>query len=99
MKTKTTVVNMRTYKRNDYVLIDRRTKWGNPFMIGRDGTRDDVIIKYKNYIMEKPELLGALHELEGKILGCWCVSEPITEYKGKKVCHGQILLELIGRNK
>jgi hypothetical protein len=24
-----------------------RQKWGNPFAIGRDGTRDEVIAKYR----------------------------------------------------
>ena len=32
---------------NNTVLIDRRTKWGNPFRIGRDGTRDEVIARYR----------------------------------------------------
>ena len=29
------------------VRIDRQTKWGNPFIIGVDGTRDEVCDKYK----------------------------------------------------
>jgi uncharacterized protein DUF4326 len=31
-------------KREPYdVAIDRRTRWGNPFVIGRDGDRETVI--------------------------------------------------------
>lgn len=60
--------------------------WGNPFMIGRDGTRDEVLVQYRAWILEQPELLDRLPELKGKILGCWC--KP-------KRCHGDILLELI----
>lgn len=68
------------------VLIDRRTKWGNPFVIGRDGTRADVLVKYAQWIVTQPELLADLHELEGKTLGCWCAPQP---------CHGDILRGLV----
>ena len=47
------------------VLIDRRTKWGNPFK------REEVITKYKEYILTKPELLKHIPlELKDKTLGC-----------------------------
>ena len=68
------------------VLIDRRTKWGNPFQIGNGMTRDDVISKYEEYIRGRPDLLNSLHELKGKVLGCWC--KP-------KACHGDVLVKLI----
>ena len=32
---------------NNTVLIDRRTKWGNRFKVGVDGTRDEVIALYR----------------------------------------------------
>ena len=54
------------------VYIGRPSKWGNPFVIGKDGTREEVIEKYREYILNKPELLKDLAELKGKILGCWC---------------------------
>ncbi len=41
------------------VYIGRPSKWGNPFQIGRDGTRAEVIARYE------------LGQLEGKTLGCW----------------------------
>lgn len=64
------------------VYIGRGSKWGNPFVIGKDGDREEVISKYEIYIMNKPDLIKQLPELQGKVLGCWC--KP-------KNCHGDIL--------
>lgn len=69
----------------DAVRIDRATKWGNPFKIGIDGTRDEVIAKYREYILGRPDLLADLPELKGKALACWCAP---------KACHGDVLAEL-----
>ena len=79
----TTVVNRR--KGVYDVYIGRGSKWGNPFMIGRDGSRKQVIDKYREYINKKPELLECLNELKGKRLGCYC--KPLA-------CHGDVLVEL-----
>jgi len=68
------------------VFIGRPSKWGNPFVIGKDGTREEVIEKYRAYILKKPELLACLVELKGKTLGCFCKPLP---------CHGDVLVELI----
>ena len=74
-------------KREKYdVYIGRPGKWGNPFSIGKDGTREDVIKKYEEWIRNNSKLLNDLHELKGKILSCWCVP---------KACHGDILIKLI----
>lgn len=74
-------------KKESYdVLIDRRTKWGNPFVIGRDGTREEVIAKYRQWIPTQPHLMNSLHELKDKILGCWCKPNQ---------CHGDVLIELV----
>ena len=60
-------------KKDPYdVYIGRGSKWGNPFKIGRDGTRGDVIVKYREWILNNTELLEDLYELDGKVLGCWC---------------------------
>jgi hypothetical protein len=45
----------------------------NPFVLGRDGARDDVIAKYRAWIVRQPALMAALHELRGKDLVCWCL--------------------------
>jgi hypothetical protein len=80
----TKIVNKRKDKYDVY--IGRPSKWGNPFKVGRDGTREEVIEKYREWIKTQPELLAQLGELRGKILGCWC--KP-------KACHGDVLVELI----
>ena len=54
------------------IYIGRPSRWGNPFEIGRDGTREEVIAKYEAWILTQPELLAALPELAGRTLGCWC---------------------------
>jgi len=68
------------------VYIGRPSKWGNPFSIGVDGTREEVITKYENWVKNNPDLMRDLPELKGKILGCWCYP---------KHCHGDVLVELI----
>ena len=74
-------------KKESYdIYIGRGSKWGNPFIIGRDGNREEVISKYEAYIMSKPELINFLPELIDKTLGCWC--KP-------KICHGDILKRLV----
>ncbi len=82
---KTKVVNVS----DDYdVFIGRPSKWGNPYMIGRDGNRAAVIEKYRIWLMSKTSLMAGLGELEGKRLGCFCAP---------KACHGGVLVELIER--
>ena len=90
---KTTVVRC---KKHEYdVYIGRPSKFGNPFRIGADGTRVQVIEKYREYIGDNVELLIALEELRGKRLGCWCVDEPVDCVREHKQCHGEVLLELL----
>jgi len=83
-KNETKVVNIR-FQDHD-VYIGRGSKWGNPFKIGRDGNRKEVIDKYEKYIREKPELLKDLDELKNCRIGCFCF--PLF-------CHGDILIKLI----
>jgi len=85
----TRVVNIKKYSDehiDNYVYIGRGSKWGNPYHIGKDGTREEVIIKYEKYIRGRPELLADLPGLEGQVLGCYC--KP-------KACHGDILVKLL----
>ncbi|OUW96006.1 MAG: hypothetical protein CBD97_01995 [Pelagibacteraceae bacterium TMED237] len=64
--------------------------WANPFKIGKDGDREEVLRKYKEYITirldREPQLLKELAKLKGKNLGCWCYPDP---------CHGDILKEIM----
>jgi len=68
------------------VYIGRGSIWGNPYRIGSDGNRDDVIRKYREWILTQPDLIARLDELDGLKLGCYCKPNR---------CHGEILLELI----
>lgn len=74
-------------KKSEYdVYIGRPSKWGNPFVIGKDGTREDVVEKYEQWIRQQPDLLNDLHELKDKVLACWC---------SPQACHGDVLVKLV----
>jgi hypothetical protein len=67
--------------------------WANPYKIGDDGDRRDVISLYfihiKHKILEEPETYR-LSDLDGKLLACWC------KHPGKDIpCHGDILVRLL----
>ena len=47
-------------------------QWGNPFVIGKHGTREDVIARFRAWIVGQAELMACLHELRGKNLVCFC---------------------------
>ena len=81
------VVNLRKEKYDVY--IGRGSKWGNKFVIGRGGDRAEVITKYREWILDNKELLNSLHELKGKVLGCFC--KP-------SACHGDVLAELVNES-
>jgi len=69
------------------VYIGRPSKYGNPFKIGRDGSRAEVIQKYRIWLASRPELVEDMRKnLKGKVLGCWCKPEA---------CHGDVILEVI----
>lgn len=70
------------------VYIGRPSKWGNPFVIGKHGSREEVIEKYKNWLLNNKILMLSLPQLKDKILGCWCA--PLA-------CHGDVLLELANK--
>lgn len=51
------------------IRIDRSTKWGNPYAIGHDGTREEVLAKHAEYARLHPQLIAAAQkELVGKDL-------------------------------
>lgn len=64
------------------VYIGRGSLWGNPFVIGRDGDRDDVVRKYEEHFLSRPDLRAKVYLLAGKRLGCFCAP---------KSCHGDVL--------
>lgn len=82
------VLNKRTHAppSKNSVYIGRPSIWGNPFVIGRDGDREQVIEKYRRWLESNPALVArAKTELKGKNLVCWCAPLP---------CHGDVLLSL-----
>lgn len=79
-------------KKEQYdVLIDRTTKWGNPF---KEFSRAENCQKYYNYLLlemtngniTKEDVLA----LDGKTLGCWC---------SPKQCHGDEIVKVINEIK
>lgn len=85
----TKVVNK--YKDRYDVYIGRGSKWGNPFTHVEGtkaqfkvGSREEAVEAYRNYILKSP-LMQDLHELKGKVLGCFCKPQA---------CHGDVLAEL-----
>lgn len=65
------------------VRIDRGSAYGNPFILGKDGDRDQVCDKYEeHYLPYKPSIKKEL--LKGKVLICHCYPER---------CHGESLIE------
>lgn len=68
------------------VYIGRPSGYGNSFVIGKDGTRLEVIAKHRAKVLADPALVARIkRELKGKVLGCWCAPEP---------CHGDVLAEI-----
>ena len=64
----------------------RPSKYGNPFKIGIDGSREEVVAKYREWLLEQPNLVKAAKiELKGRVLGCFC---------SPSLCHADILAEI-----
>ena len=89
------VVNKRHGGKGQYV--GRPTVLGNPFVIGRDGSREEVIEKYRVWLARMLEAdshaarefrrLRALYKEQGSLtLVCWCAPLP---------CHADVIAEEI----
>ncbi len=85
------VVNLRKEKYTHY--IGRGSIFGNPFRIGKDGTREEVIESYEKWIyqyvnsgIQFVEVVDAIHHLpEDAILGCFCKPQS---------CHGDVIIKI-----
>jgi predicted transcriptional regulator len=67
----------------NYERVDRKSKWGNPFVLNDDGDRDTVIAAYRDhYLPHKPSITGSVAGLRGKFIGCWCAPDA---------CHADVL--------
>jgi len=91
IKDKITFVSNKDRGEHFDVYCGRGTLWGNPYAIGTDGDRDEVIRKFK-YDFDKDYLKGGTTFKEkliahrGKTLGCHCKPYP---------CHGDVLAKFL----
>lgn len=87
---RTRLINLRGSDESDYVFIGRPSKFGNPYIIGKDGNRDTVCKLYEYWFEQAIELdedfKQAVHKLKGKTLACYC--------KPKK-CHGDTIIRYL----
>jgi hypothetical protein len=68
------------------VYVGRGSIYGNPFRIGRDGSRKECIQKYKEKILGDAAFLTFIKmNLRGKDLICFCAPLP---------CHAEVLAEI-----
>jgi len=83
------VVNLKLKEKYD-VYIGRGSPFGNPFKIGVDGDREQVITKYRDYFYNRIKndavFRQQVKQLKGKILGCFCKPLP---------CHGDVIVEYL----
>ena len=74
---------------DDAVVIDRRSRWGNPYRIGPGSTwtRKEVVWQYwfwlRNQLADGTLTRDDLAGLAGWKLACWCTP---------KMCHGDVLV-------
>jgi hypothetical protein len=88
------VVNLRHEEIGNAVYVGRanpqrglaESAFANPYRVDVDGTRAEVIEKYRSWLLGRQELLLRLHELRGRRLACSCSPEP---------CHAEVLVELV----
>lgn len=90
----------------DTTRIDRMTPWGNPFMIGKDGSRKEVCSIHKRWIRDwiEHKKLKEINVGTRTYSNKWVV-EHIHQLKGLNLacwcapeqCHGDFLLELANK--
>lgn len=83
------------------VKVDRTTKWGNPFIVGKHGTREECVRFFtlmlggyvcisqgdiNEQIAYRKMVATDKAELKGKNLACWCPAGA--------ACHADVLLGL-----
>lgn len=68
------------------IFIGRPSPYGNPFIIGENGTRKEVLAKFKEYFKHLSTSNLLLDDLNNKKIACWCSMD--------QSCHGDILIEL-----
>lgn len=80
------VLNKRTDALPDgHVYVGRPSPWGNPYPLS-EGTRIEVVRRYRLHIKRNPLLIQQLADLKPVALVCWCAPLP---------CHADVLAELL----
>lgn len=74
----------------DAIYVGRPSAYGNPYVIGKHGTRTEVICKFRADMetlrTNCPKLYRQMaDQLRGKDLVCWCAPAA---------CHADVLLEI-----
>lgn len=83
----TTIINLKDSKCEVY--CGRGSPFGNPYRIGDDGDREQVIAKYRIWFYKKltdPSFRDKVLFLRGKVLGCYC--HPMK-------CHCDVIIEYL----
>ena len=87
---RTRIVNV--HKEPYDVCILRPGIYGNPFIIGVNGTQEQVVELFRKYFKQRIHndiiYLQAVMELKGKKIGCCHDSKP---------CHGDVYVEFLER--
>lgn len=86
----TLVVNKDRVESYD-VYVGRGTVWGNPYQIGADGDRDEVIRKFaydfqRGFLKASNDFEKNISKLKGKVIACHC--KPAA-------CHGDVIAAYI----
>jgi hypothetical protein len=91
-------------------VVSRPSKWGNPFIVGKDGKREDCA-RWFAFMLNGSYLCGGtptfdemrayrrfasrnLSRLKGKNLACWCALPKPGE---PDHCHAAVLLHVANR--
>ena len=72
--------------------VVRPGRWGNPFVIGRDGTQAECVARYRAWLALPQQAMlrhAARAALRGSNLACWCASGT--------PCHADVLLGLVNQ--
>jgi hypothetical protein len=84
---------------NKYRYPKKDSIWANPFKIDKNRSREQAIEEYTEMIgakLDRGELAKEIMELRGKNLGCWCIDCARTTLIEPRVCHAQVLMEIVG---
>jgi hypothetical protein len=57
----------------------------NPFRPAAVGSRDEMMRRYREHLLSRPDLVAIARQLRGKRLGCWCAPLP---------CHAEVIAEI-----